>query len=51
MKKYILLTVALFAFTASFSQTHFYTTFGYNLGYAKMGGLNYVVGRYNETRS
>lgn len=51
MKKYLLLIAALFSFTATFSQSHFYLNFGYNLGYAKWGGLNYVVGRYNETRS
>lgn len=51
MKKYLLLIATVFSFTATFSQGHFYTAFGYNLGYAKLGGMNYVVGRYNETRS
>ena len=51
MKKYLLLIAADFSVTTAFSQTHFYMNFGYNLGYAKLGGLNYVVDRYNETRT
>lgn len=52
MKKIILFTVAFFSFATTFSQTHFYTAFGYNLGYAKLEGLNvYGVDRYNATRT
>jgi len=51
MKKLLLFCAAIFSFTSAFSQTHFYTAFGYNLGYAKLGGMNYVVDRYNETRT
>jgi hypothetical protein len=52
MKKYLLLIAAVFSFTATFSQSHFYLGFGYNLGYAKLEGLNtYGVDRYNATRT
>jgi hypothetical protein len=51
MKKYLVLTVALFSLTTAFSQSHFYTSFGYNLGYANLKGLNFVVDRYNATRT
>ncbi len=52
MRKLLLLTAAIFSFTSAFSQSHFYTSFGYNLGYAKLEGLNvYGVDRYNATRT
>ncbi len=51
-RKYLLLAAAILSFTTTFSQSHFYTAFGYNLGYAKLDGLNtYGVDRYNATRT
>lgn len=50
MKKFLLFSAAIFCFTSSFAQSHVYVAFGYDLGYAKLGGLNYVVDQYNNTR-
>lgn len=51
MKKLLLLSAAFFSFAVAFSQSHGYFSFGYNVGYAQLGGLNYVTDRYNETRT
>lgn len=51
MKKKILLLIALISFSfITFSQGLFYASFGYNLGYAKLQGLNSLVRSYNEKR-
>lgn len=53
-KTLLLLTLFLFSFSVfnTSAQSHFYFNFGYNLGYAKLEGLNtYGVDRYNATRT
>jgi hypothetical protein len=49
MKKTVLICLLVFVFSGIKAQVYF--GFGYNLGFAKMKGLNAIVDNYNNTRS